>query len=350
MMLALAAALVLAVALAPAYAPAHAEPECLMVRKASTQEFDCGFPGSVEKLYERGWGTPGKAGWNVCTEHTSAVNGCIVRSHDYTAFDRCYWPVMQDWCLPIRDLPTTVQDCKDKYYFAYLAQFSFSSHPVSFLTYSGDWCDLPRDAGLYGEDCQRWWDRHLELSGDASWERGFVVKYCLNGTEPDWDSWGTFYLPRESSNYDIFDGYLASFVDLATSCKSRPCLFEHGGANSTVQCPYAASHSPLTAQFVRDPQTGAFSCELLPNPDFDCPDYKDYNGTHFYDFWFDDGAMRFTCDLVEFVDSDADGVSDDVDGCPGQKEDDYSPYVGPLDTDWTRWDRSAQHDGCPGFP
>ncbi|RNJ79444.1 MAG: hypothetical protein D9C04_04835, partial [Nitrosopumilus sp. B06] len=302
------------------------------MRKASTQEFYCVFPDSVEKLYERDWGTPGKAWKDVCNTYTSTSDGCV--DVGYTAFlDVCKHADSQNSCLAIDDKPKTISDCRDKYFFAYLVYFPLEDRgdPISIGEYATERCDLHPYAVMHGEYCQQWWDRYQEISKNDTHqisELGFIAGYCIEVEEPDWNSWGEFRTsdPKSDKVQNGEFGPIDRYIYFAAmwDCIEEPCYFlQQNGVNSTIQCEKGWHHYVYTPQFVYDPQTQKYSCETMLHPWLDCPDYKHYNGTHYYDVWFDDNTLRYGCTLIEYIDFDRDGLEDEYDQCPDIKEDSY---------------------------
>lgn len=322
------------VVMIPVYADSE---ECLTMRKTSTQEFYCVSPSSVEKLYERGWGTPGKAWGNICSEYTVLDDDgiCMIQ---YRGIG-CQIPKYQESCLQIDTRPTTTSDCLDKYYFAYRMQHNLEGikFVISPSDYASKYCALYPDVEMHGKDCMQWWSNYQVISRESSDpldELGFIHVICLKNKEPDWNAFGILHIENPDLNTRWINiewpieasGFLDDLFSLVESfCREQSCIFSHqNGINSTIQCDDPINHGVNTTQFVQDPITLEYSCQNLPNPDFDCPDYEYYNGTRYYDIWFDDGTLRYGCTLVKFVDSDRDGVNDDVDECLDLKEDDYS--------------------------
>lgn len=351
--------------------PVHADSdECLEMRKVSTQEFYCVSPDSVEKLYERGWGTPGKAWKDVCYEHTILQrpdSNCMMTSSDTTGLQPCLLPnpiPQSESCLQINDFPVTVDDCRDKYYFAYRPQIG--SAYIDLLIYSERHCDLHPSAKVHGVDCLKSFLKHSDISKKYQHhlsERYFVYSYCLTGTEPDWDALGIFHIDPYPDTYssgrewpEEHRGFIHDFFRILSpyciesyddgepthpmlTYVEQPCTFFHdSGINSTVLCPGLSDNSIIyTAQFVQDPVTSEYSCQYLLNPEIDCPGYEPHNGTHYYDIWFNDDTLRYSCTLVEHMDLDFDWIEDSVDQCPNKKED----YKRAQD---------GKHDGCPSAP
>ncbi|MDA7958645.1 MAG: plastocyanin/azurin family copper-binding protein [Nitrosopumilus sp.] len=331
--------------------------DCVNVRKASTQEFHCVFPGSVKPLYERGWGTPGKAWWDVCNEHVSHSGGCISMEHYTTPLDVCIGPDHQLACIDLDYLPTTIPDCRDKYYFGYLADIGFDGNiwPHDFATYAAERCDLPDTVDAYGGDCVRWWYRYGELSsGGGLDEAEFVHRYCIDGNEPDWSSWGTLHFTlttKDLKKTGLLDDL--TLIWLAYCTEYSPCFFEQNGSNSTLACAqeHRSVYDSVVSRLMRDPDAGGYSCELAPNPLLKCPGFTfEFNGTDYFDIWFDDDAMGFACTHSEFEDMDGDLINDRHDECPGLLEDYEDPGRDPGfhgNQEWVRDAKTLANDGCP---
>ena len=213
------ASVILLVLAASAVAAAHAAPDCVMMRKATTQEFYCVFPDSVPELYERGWGTPGKAWADVCVEYTMLrplSPDCIPRP-SWLALDVCVVPPEVDPCIHVEARPVTARDCLDMYTFGYI-RVTDLRYRMDIQEYAGMFCDLLDDAGSHGEECRRWWQMYLGLAEDhpeSMSEGRFISVFCLESIEPDWDSWGSLVIGGHDSLGEGLWGPLQAFSRLA---------------------------------------------------------------------------------------------------------------------------------------